>query len=44
MIVPVGSMAEQSLLLVPKRGGEVTTQNIAPVRFVPLLGTQGWEQ
>jgi protein-L-isoaspartate(D-aspartate) O-methyltransferase len=44
MIVPVGSMAEQSLLLVTKRGGEVTTQNIAPVRFVPLLGTQGWEQ
>ena len=44
MIVPVGTREEQSLLLVTRQGGQVTTQEIAPVRFVPLLGTQGWEQ
>ncbi len=44
MIVPVGSLEEQSLVLVTKRNGEVTTRNVAPVRFVPLLGTQGWDQ
>lgn len=44
MIVPVGSLEEQSLVLVTKRGGEITRRDVAPVRFVPLLGQQGWEQ
>ena len=44
MIVPVGSMEVQTLVLVTKRGGDVSMQEVAPVRFVPLLGTQGWEQ
>lgn len=44
MIVPVGGMEEQTLKLVVKRGGEVHVSDVAPVRFVPLLGTHGWEQ
>jgi protein-L-isoaspartate(D-aspartate) O-methyltransferase len=44
MIVPVGGMEEQVLKLVQKRGGEVHVSDVAPVRFVPLLGTHGWEQ
>jgi protein-L-isoaspartate(D-aspartate) O-methyltransferase len=44
MLVPVGGMDEQTLKLVTRRGGGVETQDIAPVRFVPLLGTHGWEQ
>lgn len=44
MLVPVGSKEEQTLTLVTKRGGAVETRNIGPVRFVPLFGTQGWEQ
>ena len=44
MLVPVGGREEQTLRLVNKRGGQITTTDVAPVRFVPLLGTHGWEQ
>ena len=44
MLVPVGGREEQTLKLVIKRGGQVITSDVAPVRFVPLLGTHGWEQ
>ncbi|HEX7977993.1 MAG TPA: protein-L-isoaspartate(D-aspartate) O-methyltransferase [Gemmatimonadaceae bacterium] len=44
MIVPVGGRDEQVLKLVVKRGGEVRISDVAPVRFVPLFGTHGWEQ
>ena len=44
MIVPVGSKEEQTLLLIEKRGESVTSSELAPVRFVPLFGQQGWEQ
>ena len=43
LLVPVGSKEEQTLKLVTKRGADVETTDIAPVRFVPLFGTQGWE-
>ena len=44
MLIPVGGKDEQTLKLVVKQGGDITVTDIAPVRFVPLLGTQGWEQ
>lgn len=44
MLIPVGGMEEQTLKLVTRRDGVIETTDIAPVRFVPLLGTQGWEQ
>ena len=44
MIVPVGGREEQVLKLVEKRGDEVRISDVAPVRFVPLFGTHGWEQ
>ena len=44
MLIPVGGKEEQVLKLVTKRGVDVETADIAPVRFVPLFGTQGWEQ
>jgi len=44
MIVPVGGLDEQTLKLVVRRGTEVRTSDVAPVRFVPLYGTHGWEQ
>ena len=43
MLIPVGGKDEQVLTLVTKKGGAVETREVAPVRFVPLLGTQGWE-
>lgn len=44
MLVPVGPMEEQTLKLVTKRGEEVDVQDVAPVRFVPLYGSHGWEK
>jgi protein-L-isoaspartate(D-aspartate) O-methyltransferase len=44
MLVPVGSKEEQTLKLVTRRGPTIETRDVAPVRFVPLYGTQGWEQ
>ena len=44
MIVPVGPMEEQTLKLVTRRGTGVEIQDLAPVRFVPLYGSHGWEQ
>jgi protein-L-isoaspartate(D-aspartate) O-methyltransferase len=44
MLVPIGSKEEQVLTLVSRRGGKIETRDVAPVRFVPLYGTQGWEQ
>jgi len=44
MIVPVGGLDEQTLKLVERRGPEVRVSDVAPVRFVPLFGTHGWEQ
>jgi protein-L-isoaspartate(D-aspartate) O-methyltransferase len=43
MLVPVGPMEEQTLKLVTKRGGGIETRDVAPVRFVPLYGSHGWE-
>jgi protein-L-isoaspartate(D-aspartate) O-methyltransferase len=44
LLIPVGDKDEQTLKLVIRRGAQVETQDIAPVRFVPLYGTHGWEQ
>ncbi|MEO8561462.1 MAG: protein-L-isoaspartate(D-aspartate) O-methyltransferase [bacterium] len=44
MLIPVGGRDEQTLKMVIKRGEQITTSDVAPVRFVPLLGTHGWEQ
>lgn len=42
MLVPVGTREAQRLVLVSKRGGEVTTEEVLDCTFVPLLGRFGW--
>lgn len=44
MVVPVGASDDQMLWLVSRHGDEVRRQELAPVRFVPLVGRHGWEQ
>ena len=44
MVVPVGPPDDQMLWLVSRHGDEITRKEIAPVRFVPLVGRHGWEQ
>lgn len=43
MAVPIGGPFEQTLTLVEKRRGEITSQLICSCVFVPLVGQGGWE-
>jgi len=38
MIVPVGGYSSQDLVLLQKRGGKLSRENVLPVRFVPMTG------
>jgi len=42
LLVPVGDRDEQKLIVAQRKGGNIETREVAPVRFVPLLGTHGW--
>ena len=42
LLIPLGDREEQMLVMVTRRGTEFERRDIAPVRFVPLLGTHGW--
>jgi len=43
LLAPVGDREEQVLQLHTRRGDTTTCQEIAAVRFVPLLGRHGWQ-
>ncbi len=43
LLIPLGGKDEQLLVSFQRRDGVVTRRDIAPVRFVPLLGTHGWQ-
>ena len=42
LVMPVGNQEDQNLLLLRLDAGQRRTINLGPVRFVPLLGEQGW--
>ncbi len=42
LLIPIGDKEEQMLTLFIKRGGRLERRDITPVRFVPLIGAQGW--
>jgi protein-L-isoaspartate(D-aspartate) O-methyltransferase len=42
LLIPLGNMDEQVLYLGIKKGDHLDMQEIAPVRFVPLLGKYAW--
>jgi protein-L-isoaspartate(D-aspartate) O-methyltransferase len=42
LVIPVGSRTAQDLLLVTREPQGTHTQNLGPVRFVPLVGEEGW--
>jgi protein-L-isoaspartate(D-aspartate) O-methyltransferase len=44
LVIPVGDRAGQSLVRVSKKGGEVKQETGEMVRFVSLIGTQGWQE
>ena len=43
LLIPLGSKDEQTLVSLERRNGVIVRRDIAPVRFVPLLGTHGWQ-
>lgn len=44
LVIPVGNREEQKLLRVTKKaGGHTQEKELFPVRFVPLIGAEGWD-
>src|SRR3954469_20178979 len=44
LLVPVGDKDTQRLVLVRRRNGQTETEEHAPMRFVPLIGSHGWKK
>ena len=44
MLVPVGTRDEQRLVIYRRVNGQLEHKEVAPVRFVPLVGHHGWEK
>jgi protein-L-isoaspartate(D-aspartate) O-methyltransferase len=42
LVIPVGDREEQILTVFTKRQGQIERRDVGPVRFVPLLGANGW--
>jgi protein-L-isoaspartate(D-aspartate) O-methyltransferase len=44
LLVPVGGREEQKLLMITRTGTSFARTELAPVRFVPLVGDHGWAE
>jgi protein-L-isoaspartate(D-aspartate) O-methyltransferase len=44
LLVPLGGRTDQVLVMVTRHTEGFERRDIAPVRFVPLLGTHGWSE
>lgn len=44
LLIPLGGRDEQMLTVLTKRDGGLERRDIAPVRFVPLVGAAGWPE
>ena len=42
MLIPIGDREEQKLVLAARKDGAIELHDVAPVRFVPLVGHHGW--
>jgi len=42
LVIPVGHVASQELIVLSKEGGRSVSRSLGPVRFVPLVGRDGW--
>jgi protein-L-isoaspartate(D-aspartate) O-methyltransferase len=43
LLIPIGSREEQMLAVFTRAGGQLERRDVGPVRFVPLVGTYGWQ-
>jgi len=44
LVAPVGNLQTQELLLLCRRGSEITTRRLDACQFVPLVGKGGWQE
>jgi protein-L-isoaspartate(D-aspartate) O-methyltransferase len=44
LLVPVGSKEAQQLMMYTRHGTEMEARELAPVKFVPLVGMHGWNE
>lgn len=44
LLIPIGDREEQKLVVADRRNGQIEVHDIAPVRFVPLVGHHGWDK
>ena len=44
LLIPVGDREEQKLIVAERKNGQIEMQDVAPVRFVPLVGSHGWSK
>lgn len=44
LVIPVGSEVDQDLWVVTRNGAAFVEETLGGVRFVPLLGVEGWEE
>jgi protein-L-isoaspartate(D-aspartate) O-methyltransferase len=42
LLIPIGGRDEQTLYVYTRRGTDLASRAICPVRFVPLIGAEGW--
>jgi protein-L-isoaspartate(D-aspartate) O-methyltransferase len=43
LLIPLGGREEQTLVVVTRRDDHLERRDVAPVRFVPLMGAHGWQ-
>ena len=43
LLIPLGGQDVQTLAMLTRRNGAIVREDILAVRFVPLLGTHGWQ-
>lgn len=43
LVMPIGQRDEQRLVRVTRRDSSLVEETLGPVRFVPLIGEEGWE-
>ena len=43
LLIPLGGQDIQTLAVLTMKQGQITREDVLPVRFVPLLGQHGWQ-
>lgn len=43
LVMPLGSLEEQQMIRMTRQGERLREESLGPVRFVPLIGAEGWQ-